>query len=152
MYKLAGKGGWGSDSETLRTVYLSLVRSKITYGCEVYHRANINANNKKNSLNQLEKLQNKALRLILGVRKKAGDSNKLGLLTNIEPLNINRKIAIISLGIRTKINENNPAVETTEKVENHPKFKYKVNTYSDEYNNVITEANLTEKEQKKMYN
>ena len=130
MYKLAGKGGWGSDSETLQTVYLSLVRSKIMYGCEVYHRATKNRQARTNQLHKLDILQNKALRLILGVRKTAGDANKLGLLTNIEPLNINRKIAIVSLGARTKINENNPAVETTEKIGNHPKFKHIVNNYT----------------------
>ena len=149
MYKLAGKGGWGSDAATLRTVYLSLVRSKIIYGCEVYHRATIKRYDRTNKLVKLDQLQNKALRLILGVRKGAGDTNKLGLLTNIEPLTINRKIAIVSLGIRAKINENNPAAETIEKIENHPKFKYKINNYNEEFNSVIKEANITEEEEKK---
>jgi hypothetical protein len=30
---------WGADSYTLRTMYFTLIRSKIDYGCEVYNSA-----------------------------------------------------------------------------------------------------------------
>ena len=81
---------------------------KITYGEEVYHRAS------KTKLKQLDKLQNKALRIIAGVRKNAGDENQLGLMMNIEPLNIHRQISIANLSYRIRANPNNPAQKSLE--------------------------------------
>lgn len=54
---------WGSDPETLLTLYKSLVRSIIEYGCFIYFPI------RKNIAYKLEKIQYVAIRAALGFRK-----------------------------------------------------------------------------------
>ena len=136
LHNLAGRKDWGADPKTLRTTYLGLVRSKLTYGAEVYHRAN-NA-----KLLELDKLQNRALRIIAGVRKTAGDTNKLGLLTNIVPLSIHRQISIANLGYRIKANPNNPARDAIKETNHFAKLEIK--NLNEEHKKILTNANITE--------
>ncbi|XP_046563233.1 uncharacterized protein LOC124272130 [Haliotis rubra] len=51
---------WGANSDTLLTLYKTLIRSKIDYGCEAYHSAS------KTVLNRLETIQYRALKLVTG--------------------------------------------------------------------------------------
>ncbi|XP_067676368.1 uncharacterized protein [Haliotis asinina] len=51
---------WGANSETLLTLYKSLIRSKIDYGCEAYHSAS------QSALSRLENIQYQALKLVTG--------------------------------------------------------------------------------------
>ena len=136
LYKLSGYKDWGSDSNTLRTVYLSLIRSKLTYGEEVYHRA------RKSKLNELDKLQNRALRVIIGVGKRAGDENSLGILTNIEPLNIHRQISIANLSYRIRGNPSNPARDSL--VPNTQITVKNTKNINEENQNILQAANITE--------
>ena len=51
---------WGADHLTLLTIYRSLLRSKLDYGCIVYGAA------RKFYLRQIETIENEALRICLG--------------------------------------------------------------------------------------
>jgi ribonuclease HI len=53
---------WGGKKKLLRRVYISLIRSKLEYGCTVYGKLS------EKNLRVLQVLQNKALRCILGAR------------------------------------------------------------------------------------
>ena len=136
LHNLAGRKDWGADPRTLRTTYLGIIRSKLTYGAEVYHRAN------KTKLQELDKFQNRALRIIAGVRKTAGDENKLGLITNIEPLGIHRQICIANLGYRIKANPNNPAQAAFN--DNHRFAKKEIKSLNEEFKNITQKADITE--------
>ena len=63
LLKLVANKKWGSDYHTLRTLYVAYIRSKIAYGCEVWGHA------AKTHITELEKIQNAALRLIIGALK-----------------------------------------------------------------------------------
>ena len=55
----------GATSNSLRTIYISLIRSKLDYGCEIYNSASFNT--KK----CLDKIQNQALRICTGSMRSA---------------------------------------------------------------------------------
>jgi ribonuclease HI len=54
---------WGGKKKLLRRVYISLIRSKLEYGCSVFGKLS------DKNLRVLQVVQNKALRCILGARK-----------------------------------------------------------------------------------
>ena len=56
---------WGASSRTLRNIYLTMIRSKIDYGCEVYNSASFSV--KK----MLDSIQLQALRICTGSMKSA---------------------------------------------------------------------------------
>jgi hypothetical protein len=60
LLKVVSHTDWGGDTDTLLTLYRSLVRSKLDYGCIVYSSA------RKSYIQMLEPVQNQALRLCLG--------------------------------------------------------------------------------------
>uniref|UniRef100_UPI00397F4D94 hypothetical protein n=1 Tax=Salmonella sp. s54496 TaxID=3159665 RepID=UPI00397F4D94 len=51
---------WGMDRLTLLTLYRSLLRSKLDFGCMIYGAA------RKYHLKQIETIENEALRIFLG--------------------------------------------------------------------------------------
>lgn len=52
---------WGNSQEATKNLYLTLSRSRIAYGLNIYGDCT------KITFNKLEKLQNAAIRIILGV-------------------------------------------------------------------------------------
>ena len=54
---------WGASRKMLRIFYISYIRSKIEYGCEIYSVASAV------EFDKLNKIQNAALRVIIGARK-----------------------------------------------------------------------------------
>ncbi|VDI67370.1 Hypothetical predicted protein [Mytilus galloprovincialis] len=58
---------WGATSNTLslRTIYISLIRSKLDYGCEIYNSASFSTKI------CLDKIQNQALRICTGSMRSA---------------------------------------------------------------------------------
>ena len=54
---------WGASRKMLRIFYVAYIRSKIEYGCEVYSVAS------SMEFDKINKIQNAALRIILGARK-----------------------------------------------------------------------------------
>ena len=79
---------WGANSSTLRTIYISLIRSKIDYGCEVYNTAS------KNVKNILDRIQSQALRICTGAHKTAC-TNSLQVEMGDPPYEERRKSLIL---------------------------------------------------------
>ncbi|XP_061747026.1 uncharacterized protein LOC133545438 [Nerophis ophidion] len=62
MRALRGKD-WGADRLTLKTIYITLIRSVIDYGCIIYRSAS------KTLLEKIDRIQSQALRLCCGATK-----------------------------------------------------------------------------------
>ena len=103
-----GKRDWGLNRKTRLTVYKNFVRTKMSYGQEVFDRGN------KTDLKKLDVIQNKALRMCTGVPRAARSLDVMAL-TGIEPLDIRRKEAKLRLMNRIQYNDNNPANEIYKK-------------------------------------
>lgn len=54
---------WGADKQSLKDIYVGLMRSVLDYGCIVYESASVTM------LKKLDIIQAKALRIILGAVK-----------------------------------------------------------------------------------
>ena len=61
LIKVVNAQPWGQDTKTLLHLALSFVRSRLTYGQEVYHSA------PKHYLKRLESLDSKAIKIAIGV-------------------------------------------------------------------------------------
>jgi len=75
---------WGADQQTLLHLYISLIRSKLDYGCIVYGSA------RGSYLQMLDPIQNHALHLCLGAYR-TSPSSSLCVLANEPPLCIRRR-------------------------------------------------------------
>ena len=115
ILKAFSSSTWGSSAKMLRSFYIAYVRAKIDYGCVLYN------NTRKNLLEKLDILQNKALRMILGGRI-TPPITSLQVETYLPPLSLHRGFLTIktyiklqrSPGNETKkifkqMNNNNPA-------------------------------------------
>nr|CAH7732038.1 unnamed protein product [Callosobruchus chinensis] len=92
---------WGSDGKTLLSLYRSLIRSKIDYGCIAYASAS------PSTLKQLDTLHNSALRLILGAfRTTPVDS--LYCESGEAPLHSRRQILSLAYAAKVKSNPRHP--------------------------------------------
>ncbi|XP_046542833.1 uncharacterized protein LOC124253160 [Haliotis rubra] len=80
--RAASGSSWGANSDTLLTLYKTLIRSKIDYGCEAYHSAS------KTVLNRLETIQYRALKLDTGA---AAHTSHLLVETGELPLKLRRE-------------------------------------------------------------
>lgn len=63
LLKVLAGSGWGIHPKHLRTIYISLVRSRVDFGCFLYD------NSAKSNLFKLDRIQNQALRIIGGYIK-----------------------------------------------------------------------------------
>ncbi|MEC7531553.1 MAG: reverse transcriptase domain-containing protein [Actinomycetota bacterium] len=86
MRFLSGKS-WGSSTNTLRTIYVALVRATLTYGQELYDSSS------KGNLSKVDTVQSRALRLILRCPKSTNVS-AMEVVARIPPLNLVRSMAI----------------------------------------------------------
>jgi len=75
---------WGADQETLLHLYISVIRSKLDYGCTVYGSA------RSSYLQMLDPIQNHALRLCLGAYI-TSPASSLSVVANEPPLYFRRK-------------------------------------------------------------
>ena len=78
---------WGPKKKTLRTLYLALVRSVISYGQEVYDSTS------KSILESLDKIQNSVMRKILKCPRSTS-VKAMEIVCRIPPLALFRKLAI----------------------------------------------------------
>ncbi|RVE49912.1 hypothetical protein evm_005380 [Chilo suppressalis] len=100
---LAGSA-WGVHPKHLRTLYISLIRSRLDYGCFLYH------NCAKTKLYKLEKIQNQALRIIGGFIRSSPIhvmQSELGM----QPLFIRRKYLAYKYCLKALSFHNNVTVE-----------------------------------------
>ena len=132
---LAGRGHWGSTSKTLKVIYLNLIKSRLSYGEEVYNRA------PKSKLDTLENIQRQALKCISGIHDRNASKHGLNILTGIPPLSIDRKIRINNLATRITANQNNPAKSIFQE-ETQLNAKKNIYTLRKEYEKIITQADI----------
>ncbi|XP_071151697.1 uncharacterized protein [Mytilus edulis] len=94
---------WGATSNTLRTIYISLIRSKLDYGCEIYNSASFST--KK----CLDKIQNQALRICTGSMRSAS-LKALQVEMGDPPLEIRRQSLIAKAFLNmTSFDNSHPA-------------------------------------------
>ncbi|XP_061909335.1 uncharacterized protein LOC133653724 isoform X1 [Entelurus aequoreus] len=82
MRALRGKD-WGADRQTLKAIYISLIRSVIDYGCIIYQSA------AKTLLGKIDRIQSQALRLCCGATKSTPVA-ALQVEMNEKPLDMRR--------------------------------------------------------------
>lgn len=107
---LSGKN-YSSSFATLRTLYMGAVRSKITYGQEVYHSGT------KTAITNVEKVQNRALRSILKTNRST-NIQAMEVVAKVPPLKITREIAINSYWTKVREEEEHPLKQNYEKHNN----------------------------------
>lgn len=90
IIKILSSRSWGSEENTLMTVYKAMVRSKLEYGCAVFDSA------KTKILQKLQVIQNTCIRIITGAFR-TSPVISLHALSGILPLDYRRKQYTISL-------------------------------------------------------
>lgn len=111
---LKGKS-WGANTKILRTLYMSLVRSQLCYGQEVFDAGD------ETALESLEKIQGQAAKVILGAPKTmSGPCAEL--LLKLPPIKVVRATAILNFW------------KKIESFETHPLKKYWENFQQELYN------------------
>lgn len=90
ILKILSNQAWGSDENVLLTIYKSIIRSKLEYGCAVYGSA------KPKLLHKLQIIQNMCLRLITGAYR-SSPVISLHALTGVMPLNYRTNQYILTI-------------------------------------------------------
>ncbi|GFO20529.1 reverse transcriptase-like protein, partial [Plakobranchus ocellatus] len=98
-------GGMQTPFIVKKIIYRNLVEASLTYGQEIYHQT------RKSITKKLDQIQSAALRCLTGACR--GTSNAaLQVATNIEPLEVRRKGAMLKYWARTIYNPQNPTRKT----------------------------------------
>ncbi|XP_035985721.1 uncharacterized protein LOC118559100 [Fundulus heteroclitus] len=119
LMKAVAGNDWGADKQSLLNIYRALMRSAIDYGCIVYEAA------AKTSLQIVDKLQYRALRLATGATKTT-PINALLVEAGDTPLEIRRVRISLSYWIRVKSSsEGNPAKSIIKNCWEYSKFTRK---------------------------
>ena len=105
MRKIAGTR-WGCDRIALKSLYLAYIRPKIEHSCEVM----INAN--KTNMQQLEVIQNSAIRVILGALK-SSPIHAMQVEIGLPPITDHITLKAILLYKRNTLTERNSLNEIT---------------------------------------
>ena len=84
LMRMVSWTSFGADKITLLTIHMSLIRSKIDYGCQAYMSAS------PAQLHRLDVIQNTALRIATGAYKSTS-SKSLEVECNIMPLSLRRE-------------------------------------------------------------
>ena len=105
VIKVLSYSNWGSDTKTLLSIFRSLVRSKLDYGCFIYCKA------KKQSLECLNILHRQGLRLCLGAFK-SSPIESLYVEADEPPLEIRWKYLAMRYALKIGANKNNPTFDS----------------------------------------
>ena len=92
---------YGADKQSLLTIYKTIIRPKLDYGCEIFN------NLSKNTLQKLDIIQNTALKIALGALKstpKTALEHEAGIL----PLSLHMEQKRLMYWARVKANDKNP--------------------------------------------
>ena len=100
LIKRLASSNWGSDKHTLRCLYLGYTRSIMDYNIVLQ---NLCSNNTKENL---DKIQNHALRLICGGMR-SSPTSACEISANVQPLELRRQKAALDLYERAKRMEKN---------------------------------------------
>lgn len=104
IIKVLSHSNWGSDTKVLLSLFRSLVRSKLDYGCFVYRSA------KKEKLECLNVLHRQGLRLCLGAFK-SSPIESLYVEANEPPLELRRIDLAMRYALKMKANPSNPTYD-----------------------------------------
>ena len=88
---------YGADKITLMTIYKTLIRSKLDYGCQAYASAS------KTQLNRLDRIQSAALRIATGAYKSTGNID-VQIECCVPPLALRREEFILKYWARSSAN------------------------------------------------
>lgn len=102
LMKSVSSTEWGADQKTLMTIYRSLIRSKLDYGCIVYNSAN------NTDLTNLESISNEAMRIASGCFRST-PIHSLQVITSEPPLQIRRDKLSLRYFYKTRSLPQNPA-------------------------------------------
>ena len=102
IIKLLSYSNWGSDTQTLLSIFKALIRSKIDYGSIVYMSAK-----KDKDLYDLDVLHRQGLRLCLGAFK-SSPNESLYVEANEPPLELRRKDLAMRYALKIKSMPDNP--------------------------------------------
>ena len=91
LLRIVSNNNWGADQKTLKTLYTSLIVSKISYGDILYTTAS------KTNLKRIDRIQYEATRIILGALK-CTHTTKLEAEAEIMPLTLVRKKHLAAYG------------------------------------------------------
>ena len=84
LMRMVSGTSFGADKKTLLMIYMSLIRSKLDYGCQAYMSAS------PTKLARLDKIQNNALRIATGAYKSTS-VQAMEVECNIMPLSLRRE-------------------------------------------------------------
>ena len=102
LLKTLSNTDWGANRPTLLTLYRSLLRSKIDYGCFIYGAA------RKHYLKQIETIENEALRISLGAYRTTPITS-LHVEANELPFHLRCTKVGLSFAIRILSDPQNPS-------------------------------------------
>src|SRR6188508_2548984 len=123
---------WGASNKTLLTIYKSLLRSRIDYGCFILNEAC------KTNLKMLDTIQYKALSIVLGAPKGTSLATLLAE-TGETSLQVRRELMLIKFLIKLKANPNNITNVTLNNKKYYNLNKTHKSTDNQKINNIITE-------------
>ena len=93
---------WGATCRSLLTIYRALIRPILDYGSQAFDSAS------SSQLNQLDRIQNAALRICCGAMK-CTSTSALQVECNEMPLKLRRLQQQIELAIKVKSSQSHPA-------------------------------------------
>ena len=120
LLKVVSSKTWGMNRNSLLTIYRSLIRSKLDYGCMIYNSAC------KTYLKQIDQIQNEALRVCLGAFR-TSPIPSLQIEANEMPFYLRSTKLSLTYAIKTLTNPTNPNY-----------YLIKTPKYSNLYTNSIT--------------
>ena len=100
-FKILCNPEWGGNTDTLITLYKSLVLSKLDYACQVYGSA------KPSYLKMLNPIQNQGLRLALGAFRTSPESS-LQAEASVMPLELRRQKLSLQYAVKVSSHPKNP--------------------------------------------
>lgn len=101
LMKVLAHHYWGADTNTLLTLYRTLIRSKLDYGCVVYNTA------RKKLLGMLDTIQYAALRVALGAFR-TSPVDDLCSISAEAPLDLRRKQLTLNYAAKVASEEEHP--------------------------------------------
>ena len=102
VLKVLASTDWGSNKDTLLSIYRALIRSKLDYGCFIYGAA------RPSYLKALEPIQNQALRLCLGAFR-TSPIPSLHVEAGELPLSLRREKLGLQYALKLSSHHSNPA-------------------------------------------
>ena len=140
LVKKLASTNWGADARTLRALYLSKVRSAIDYSLPIQAFAS------RTALEDLDRVQNQALRLVCGALRTTPNA-AVEILSNVEPLKVRREKAILTTVERyRRMDRNEPCFQIQDRWVKRSRLKRP--SFMDAVNELEVSVNLPKSREK----